>query len=152
MDNASANDVLARTVALIILKRYGLHIHVDNSRIRCMPHVVNIIVQKMLSLLDEAEDPDLVDYFTLDKAAPIHYDPATDPEQVKMREDASSEDDALSKSDAAMKKRADTEASGGDGAQREALLEVIAALQAKKETENSPVKRVRTRSRFSNLS
>ncbi|CDO77912.1 hypothetical protein BN946_scf184727.g1, partial [Trametes cinnabarina] len=81
MDNASANDVLARTVGLLLLKRYGIHFTPENGRIRCIAHVVNLVVQKILSKLFEADDPVLADYYELwNKHLPFHYDLEADDE------------------------------------------------------------------------
>ncbi|KZW00764.1 hypothetical protein EXIGLDRAFT_603806 [Exidia glandulosa HHB12029] len=139
---------MAKTAAELILKKYGIHLHVDNSRIRCMPHVVNIVVQKILSTLNEADDPDVIGYFKTDGDGPIHYDPATDPEQQKMHNDAEVEDKELAASEAAMRKRAaDTTDGELDSAaiQKDVILGLIASLQSSKDKEkfNSPVKRLR---------
>ena len=65
MDNASPNDVLARTLRVLLLKRYGIHFTPENGQIRCLAHVVNLIVQKILHELFEADDPALQDYYEL---------------------------------------------------------------------------------------
>ncbi|KAH9855327.1 hypothetical protein C2E23DRAFT_724823, partial [Lenzites betulinus] len=85
MDNASANDVLARTLVQLLLKRYGLHFNCENARIRCIAHVVNLVVQKILSELAEADDPALADYYELwNKHLPFHYDPESDEENEQL--------------------------------------------------------------------
>nr|VWP01860.1 Putative branched-chain-amino-acid aminotransferase TOXF (EC [Ganoderma boninense] len=75
MDNASMNDVLARTLRLLLLKHCGIHFTPENGQIHCLTHVVNLIVQKILHELFEADDPTLHDYYELfNKHLPIHYD------------------------------------------------------------------------------
>jgi hypothetical protein len=39
-----------------------------------MGHVINLVVQAMLHAINEAEDPDVNDYFELHKSEPIHLD------------------------------------------------------------------------------
>lgn len=41
---------------------------------------MNLVVQKILSALDDAEDPDVTDDYLPNKDLPIHYDPEKDPE------------------------------------------------------------------------
>jgi hypothetical protein len=84
MDNASNCDTLARTLGLLLLERYGIHFHEENNRIRCLAHVVNLVVQAILKGLDEVEAEDIVDYFLLNKDQPIHYNEAEDEELAAM--------------------------------------------------------------------
>jgi hypothetical protein len=63
LDNASSCDVLARTAGLLLLQKYKIEFHSENGRIRCMAHVVNLIVQAILSELDEGDNPDIFDWF-----------------------------------------------------------------------------------------
>lgn len=83
MDNASSNDTLARKLATLLTK-YGSEFEVKDGQIRCLPHVINLVVQKILSVLCDAQgshdvaNPDVEDYFPLSKHLPIHYDPTTD--------------------------------------------------------------------------
>ncbi|KAL1939855.1 hypothetical protein VTO73DRAFT_9555 [Trametes versicolor] len=94
MDNASANDVLARTLSRLLLRRYGLHFSPENGRIRCIAHVVNLVVQSIVHELFEADDPALADYYELwNKHLPFHYDAATDDENTQFDWEASSKDD-----------------------------------------------------------
>jgi hypothetical protein len=86
MDNASNCDVLARVLGILLMERYGMQFHSDNARIRCLAHVVNIVVQTLLKQLNEAEDPDVLDWFEANKHLPIHYDGDED-EEVKAMED-----------------------------------------------------------------
>lgn len=76
MDNASTNNVLARTLASLLFQRYGVHFTPENGQIRCMAHVINLIVQKILSrLVSGVDDPDAYDYYLANKFLPFHYDP-----------------------------------------------------------------------------
>ena len=56
-----------------------------NGHIRCLTHVLNLVVQKLLSALDEADDPDVNDYF--DKDLPIRYDVDKDEAQIELEEE-----------------------------------------------------------------
>jgi hypothetical protein len=57
------------------MERYGVPFHPNNSHIRCLAHVVNLVVQKMLSVAKEVDDPDFQDYYEhLNKQFPVHYD------------------------------------------------------------------------------
>ena len=50
-----------------------------NAHIRCLAHVVNLVVQKILAALDEANDLDLIDYFQqYMKSLPVHYNADND--------------------------------------------------------------------------
>ncbi|OCH83652.1 hypothetical protein OBBRIDRAFT_742875, partial [Obba rivulosa] len=82
MDNASANDVMACTLSKLLQKRYLIPFVPENSQICYLAHVVNLVVQKMLSALNDAEDPNIVDYYLGQKFLPIHYDPNEDEEAV----------------------------------------------------------------------
>lgn len=73
MDNATNCDVLARVLGILLMERYGMHFHSDNARIRCLAHVVNIVVQTLLKQLNEAEDPSILDWFDANKHLPVHY-------------------------------------------------------------------------------
>jgi hypothetical protein len=85
MDNASVCDVLARAAGIMLLKKYGLQFHPQNAWICCLAHVVNLIVQCLLALLNEAEDPKMDDYYIPNKHLPFHYDP-DDNEEVQQME------------------------------------------------------------------
>jgi hypothetical protein len=53
---------------------YGIPFHPNNSHIHCLAHVVNLVIQKMLSVAKDDNDPDLQDYYeSLDKQFPVHY-------------------------------------------------------------------------------
>ncbi|KAH9015122.1 hypothetical protein EDB83DRAFT_2232795, partial [Lactarius deliciosus] len=70
---------------------YGAPFHPDNSHIRCLAHVVNIVVQKILSVAKEADDPQIQDYYErLNKQFPVHYDLGEDEEL----QDFENEDDS----------------------------------------------------------
>src|ERR1700691_1753097 len=95
MDNASSCDVLARTVGGILLSRYNLGFHEANGRIRCLAHVVNLVVQKILSYLGDADDPDEEDYFLPNKHLPFHYDAEQDVDVRDMEGEEYDEDDEI---------------------------------------------------------
>jgi hypothetical protein len=80
LDNASSCDVLARTAGLLLLQKYDIEFHSENGRIRCMAHVVNLIVQAILAELDEGDNPDIFDWFLPNKHLPVHDDPDDDEE------------------------------------------------------------------------
>ena len=92
MDNASVNDVIVETVARCLLTRYGIP-ESSNMHIRCIAHVINLVVQDFLAGMDEADDPDIFDWFESNKEAPLHYDPATDPEQLALEKET--DDDTI---------------------------------------------------------
>ncbi len=74
MDNASSCDTLARVLGLLLFERYNIHFTFQNNRIRCLAHVVNLVVQAILNNLDEADDPEIVDDFMKHRDLPIHYE------------------------------------------------------------------------------
>jgi hypothetical protein len=47
-------------------------------------HIVNLVVQAILAALGEADNPDEVDYFTLNKEQPFHLDIDADPDQIEL--------------------------------------------------------------------
>lgn len=87
MDNAPSMDVLARILGILLSERYGLSFHSDNARIRCLAHIINIVVQTILKYLDEADDPNLVDYYETMKNLPVHYNPDEDEELKEMEQE-----------------------------------------------------------------
>ena len=72
MDNASTNDVMARSLAHLLWTRYHLNYNAEDHRIRCMGHVINLVAQAMLFSIEEADDPEVNDYFEIHKFEPIH--------------------------------------------------------------------------------
>jgi hypothetical protein len=88
MDNASVCDVLARSAGVLLLQKYGLQFHPQNARIRCLAHVVNLVVQAILAELDEADDPEQEDYYIPNKHIPFHYDLDDDEEVRQMENEA----------------------------------------------------------------
>lgn len=60
-------------------------------------------MQKILSTLDEADDPDVIDYFEAMKNLPIHYDINEDKDQKELEKEEhtpeDAEDDAENSSD-----------------------------------------------------
>ena len=93
MDNPSICDVLARAAGVMLLQKYGLNFHAQNARIRCMAHVVNLIVQALLAALNEADDPEKDDYYIPNKHLPFHYDPDDDDEVQEMEAEGNKPDD-----------------------------------------------------------
>ena len=56
------------------MERYGVPFHPNNSHIRCLAHVVNLVAQKVLSVAKEVDDPEFQDYYEqLNKQFPVHY-------------------------------------------------------------------------------
>ena len=49
---------------------------------------MNLIVQASLCVLEEAEDPDTIDYYMTDKMTPVHYDPEKDEDQCDLENNA----------------------------------------------------------------
>jgi hypothetical protein len=47
-------------------------------------HVINLVVQAILAALGEADNPDEVDYYTLNKEQPLHLDIDADPDQIEL--------------------------------------------------------------------
>ncbi|KAF4611808.1 hypothetical protein D9613_004630 [Agrocybe pediades] len=80
---------LAFVEARCVLARHGIP-HTPDMHIRCIAHVINLVVQDFLHKIDEAEDPDKEDWYETCKDLPIHYDPSSDEEQEKLdKEDLS---------------------------------------------------------------
>ncbi|KAF6750660.1 hypothetical protein DFP72DRAFT_817500, partial [Ephemerocybe angulata] len=94
MDNASTNDEIYRNVSRYLVSIYGTTSHPDRH-IRCLAHVLNLVVQAILADLKEAdaqnEDPDEPlknddknDDYLGNKDTPIHYDVSTDRDQCEL--------------------------------------------------------------------
>ena len=94
MDNASVCDVLARSAGVLLLQKYGLQFHLQNARISCLAHVVNLVVQAILAELNEADNPEQEDYYIPNKHIPFHYNPDDDDEvrQMENEEDKGGEE------------------------------------------------------------
>lgn len=60
--------------------------------VRCIAHVVNLVVQAFLFQLDEAEHPDKEDHWAVNGELSIHYDVQTD-EDVRLMEMEGTSDD-----------------------------------------------------------
>ena len=71
------------TVARILLAKYGIP-QSPNLHIRCICHVVNLVVQAILATLGEVDNPDEIDYYSLNKEQPFHLDIDADPDQVEL--------------------------------------------------------------------
>ncbi|KDR65759.1 hypothetical protein GALMADRAFT_1362644 [Galerina marginata CBS 339.88] len=87
IDNAKTNDILIHTLSHLLVQKYDIQFVPGNAHIHCLAHMVNLVIQKILSVLDEADNPDDNDYFEqFMKNLPIHYDPDKD-EALKEFED-----------------------------------------------------------------
>lgn len=86
-DNASVNDIIVETAARCLLARYNIPWTPD-MHIRCIAHVINLVVQAFLYGIDEADDPDIVDNFDSNKDTPIHYNINEDEDQIAMENEA----------------------------------------------------------------
>ncbi|KAJ7330405.1 hypothetical protein DFH08DRAFT_708903 [Mycena albidolilacea] len=69
------------------MQNFGIQFAPANSQIHCLAHVVNLVVQKLLAVLDDAPDPDITDDYLLNKDLPLHYDPDQDPEVLAMEQE-----------------------------------------------------------------
>ncbi|KZV59372.1 hypothetical protein PENSPDRAFT_549342, partial [Peniophora sp. CONT] len=66
LDNVASNDVLCRTLAGLLMRRYGIVFNPENAQIHCLAHVVNLVVQKIMNVAGEVmDDPDIRDYYDL---------------------------------------------------------------------------------------
>lgn len=97
MDNAQVNYVMAQFLSKLLYELYGIHFSPDNQFIRCLAHVVNLIVQAILHFIDEADDPNIEDWFIPNKNLPYHYRVEDDEEQKTM--EAEAEDAELEEQD-----------------------------------------------------
>ncbi|KAJ7148098.1 hypothetical protein C8R43DRAFT_1069164 [Mycena crocata] len=71
----------------ILRENFDIQWTPENSQIRCLAHVVNLVVQKILAALEEAEDPDVEDYYIPHKDLPFHYDPNADPDLAGLEQE-----------------------------------------------------------------
>ena len=74
---------LCRLVSRILLAKYGIAPS-PNLHIRCVCHVVNLVVQDILAVLGETDNPDDIDYYDLNKEQPLHLDIDADPDQLEL--------------------------------------------------------------------
>jgi hypothetical protein len=93
LDNAAYNDVLIRTLSQLLIEKFDIQYVPENGQVRCLAHVVNLVVQKILALLEEADDPDIVDYYASNKDQPIHYDPEDDEDLQALENEVDVEDE-----------------------------------------------------------
>jgi hypothetical protein len=96
LDNASVNDVLVRALSRILRESFDIQFVPDNSQIRCLAHVVNLVVQKLLATLEEAVDPNIEDTYKDAKDLPVHYDPETDRELAEFEREVFQKKDSES--------------------------------------------------------
>ena len=75
------------TAARCLLARYNIPWTPD-MHIRCIAHVINLVVQAFLHGIDEADDSDIVDNFDSNKDAPFHYNVDEDEDQIAMENEA----------------------------------------------------------------
>ena len=75
--------MIIQTVTHIHLAKYRI-LELPNLHIHCLCHIINLVVQTILAVLREADDPDDIDYYTLNKEQPLHLDIGTDPEQCEL--------------------------------------------------------------------
>ncbi|KAJ6555377.1 hypothetical protein DFH09DRAFT_570705 [Mycena vulgaris] len=101
LDNAAPNDVLIRALSRILREKYDIQFFLENSQIRCLAHFVNLVVQKILAALNEADEPEVMDYYLPNKDLPFHYEPEEHPnlrdlenERFEAEADKSDEEDA----------------------------------------------------------
>ncbi|KAF4618026.1 hypothetical protein D9613_012868 [Agrocybe pediades] len=67
----------------------------EDMHIRCVAHVINLVVQAFLAGMDEAEDPEQLDWYeTYHKKDPIHYDVNEDPEQKALDNEVDGDEDS----------------------------------------------------------
>jgi len=93
-DNASVNDVIVQTAARCLLERYDIP-PTDDMHIRCIAHVINLVVQAFLAALDEAPDPDIHDLFDDAQDFPLHYDVGVDDAQIELEAEVINEDELM---------------------------------------------------------
>ncbi|KAF8135215.1 hypothetical protein K438DRAFT_1640417, partial [Mycena galopus ATCC 62051] len=107
LDNVSANDVLIRTLSRLLMEKLDIQFAPDNSQIRCIAHVVNLVVQKLLAAFNEAADPDNDDYYVPNKDESFHYNVDDDPVQNALENEPIPVDDDNDNSEEARADHAD---------------------------------------------
>ena len=92
----------------LLKQRYDIEWDPENAHIHCLAHTTNLIVQKFLSVLSKAPDPDSNNHYISNKHVPIHYDAAMD-EVVKALDNEANDDedyeDVFGKPNASSKSR-----------------------------------------------
>ncbi|KAJ7933498.1 hypothetical protein B0H13DRAFT_1502257, partial [Mycena leptocephala] len=78
LDNASPNNVLMDTLSKLLMQKFDIQFVPENSQIRRLAHVVNLVVQKLLAALGEAQDPAVEDTYRATKDLLFHYNPDDD--------------------------------------------------------------------------
>ncbi|KAJ6549532.1 hypothetical protein DFH09DRAFT_1320008 [Mycena vulgaris] len=84
LDNAAPNDILVRALSRLLREKFDGQFVPENSQIGCLAHVVNLVVQKLLTALDEAVDPAVEDDYIPNKDLPFHYNPGDDPDLTEL--------------------------------------------------------------------
>ena len=140
-NGAIVNDVLADTVKNALQTLYDIHLS-DDMHINCMAHIINLVVQDFLGVLDEAElctaDGGANDYFLMHKNKPLLYQPEDDAELQDL--EGSREEDM----------EANDEADDNEGVSDAELNELLKTLTSKTseaelaEVGQSTLKRVRS--------
>ena len=75
MDNASVNNVMLDMITVLLKSRYNLDLDPQHTQGRCLAHVLNLVVQSILHSLNEADNPDIIDYYySIHRKDPIHYE------------------------------------------------------------------------------
>ncbi|KAJ3559032.1 hypothetical protein NP233_g11365 [Leucocoprinus birnbaumii] len=97
-DNASTNDILVDTVSSKMKSLYNIEPS-SHRHIRCFAHVINLVVQAILHLLKEANDPNSHNDFPINKDLPIYYNPTANEDEshedlnIEVEGDDGSDDD-----------------------------------------------------------
>ena len=86
------NDVIIETTAWCLLAHYGIA-YTPDMQVRCIAHVLNLVVQAFLYGMDEALNPDDINYYEDHKDGPIHYNIDKDEEQLAMENEDLSQDE-----------------------------------------------------------
>ncbi|KAJ7830794.1 hypothetical protein B0H14DRAFT_3143399 [Mycena olivaceomarginata] len=93
-------------------EKFNIQFVPENSQIRCLAHVVNLVVQKILATFNEAEDPTNDDYYAHNKDVPLHYDPEQDPDQLELDNEVFSEPNTRDATDSGDEAANDSDSDG----------------------------------------
>ena len=117
------NDVIISTVARHLQSKYDIP-ESPNQHIRCLCHVVNLVVQSILAALGEADNPEDTDHFLLNKAQPLHLDMDNDPDQVALDHEEFNDDSDASDAKAIVEENVAMEDEEKSSAMRSSLSKV----------------------------